>query len=470
MSAIVPFDASSNLIAVPIPAAFTYNLESATFSLIDNSSGPAVATCSKTAKQVFSGYSVAQSAPSATYYVSTTGSDSNNGTSSGTPFLTMSKAITSANTGGVPTKIYVAAGTYYRSSSPNYTSVVPTVDIALVATGGRVIVGTFDSFTAPSKDGTYTNTYSYARSSVERVVDIGNLDGNGHYMPLTLAPSAAVCNITPGSWYTDGTTLYIQRADGAAVTATNTRVYLTAGNLTMGSATAVNLYIGSGDNGFSGFDFEGGQYGCLTAGFSASPGTQKIIVAEYCTFRYAGGRVSTSGNGVTLDTFYGWAWFFNCDVSRNQSDGFNAHNTSGTATMGIITVNCSGFDNGLAQSKVSGTQSCQGWTSHENCMGADFAGRYEGSFGNGARSINTTVSLLAGTYVTKCQGDLVYGGGLVPAAFQTDNTAVYYCFRTKAEMQGGQYAYYAVGGTIYLKQSWSSRAANCTNGGALSTW
>ncbi|MGG2368007.1 DUF1565 domain-containing protein, partial [Salmonella enterica] len=76
--------------------------------------------------------STVQTSPAATYYVAATGSDSNNGTSSGTPFATLSKAITTANTGGVATKIYMASGTYYRASLPGSTPVYPAVDLAIV--------------------------------------------------------------------------------------------------------------------------------------------------------------------------------------------------------------------------------------------------------------------------------------------------------------------------------------------------
>lgn len=463
-----PFDASSTQIAVPIPSAFTYNLEGASFSLIDNSTGPAIAVCSKTAKQIFAGTSTVQTSPAATYYVAATGSDSNNGTSSGTPFATLSKAITTANTGGVATKIYMASGTYYRASLPGSTPVYPAVDLAIVATGGRVTLGTFDSFTSPGKDATYTNTYSWTRSNVDRVMDIVNHDKYGHYNELLYVTTPAICNITPGSWTQSGSTLYVNRADGAAVTASNTRYYLTTVSPLILNA-GVSLYLGNED-GYSGFDFEGGFLGCLVYSFSSAPTTKKIVVAENCTFRYAGGLLSTSARGISAESLNGRSWFFNCDASHNITDGFNNHNGLSAANNGMVTVNCTAFNNGAGPNV--GQQSNNGWTSHENCMSADFGGRYEDNHGGTCRSINTSISLLAGTYVKNDQGDRMFTGGtLPPTAFQTDNTASYYCFRTKAEMAGGQFAYNAngAGANIYLRQTWPTRGI--TSGvGTIGTW
>ena len=77
------------------------------------------------------------------------------------------KAIAAANAAGVPTKIIVDASTganiRYRSNNPWYnggTGISPTVDIALLATGGRVVTGAFDPPGTPSLDATYTNCYS----------------------------------------------------------------------------------------------------------------------------------------------------------------------------------------------------------------------------------------------------------------------------------------------------------------------
>lgn len=456
-------------VGIPSDLRTVYNFDGCDFAVGETNEGGSITATSLTAKQIFAKYSVAQSSPQAIIYVSTTGNDSTGTGTITAPYLTINKAITVANSGGVSTKIYVKSGTYYRSSSPAYPSnTTPTVDIALIAYQGRVITGTFDAFSAPSHDVTYTNTYSYARSSVNRVFDIANLDQYGHYKELTLVTSAAICNITPGSWYTDGVTLYINRADGAAVTNSNTRVYLQAAVLLTG--TNVNLYIGNED-GYSGFDFESGVTGSMNATYASPTTSKKIIVAENSTFRYSGGRSDSIGRGVALDSFYGWGWFFNCDASHNMTDGFNCHNTYSATATGIITINSTGVNNGIAPNASLSQQSNNGWTSHDNCVGADFSGYYLNNRGGTCRSINTSVSLLAGTIAKNDLGDLAAGGASIPTAYQTDNTAKYYCFRTKADVSGGQIAYIATGtSTIYQRDVWPTRGITGNSGGTIGTY
>lgn len=108
-------------------------------TIVENLKGEMYGSCGYTAEQFFDRFSTARSAPSVVYYVnrqSGVGSDSNNGLSSTSPFQTIKKAITSANTGGVPATVYVEYNEYNRTVGFQDTS--PTVDIAFIATDGNV--------------------------------------------------------------------------------------------------------------------------------------------------------------------------------------------------------------------------------------------------------------------------------------------------------------------------------------------
>ena len=461
--------ATSKIMAA-IPSALTasYNFENASFQLYDASPYAAVATCSLTPEQVFDAYSTARSAPSVTYYVNSSiasgawaaGSDTNNGLSRAAPYATLSKAITSINTGGVAAKVYIYAGNVVRTSGFGATS--PTQDIAWIAESGRVVTGSFDAFGAPAVDATFTNTYSWARSNVNRVFDILRQDRFGKYIEMQMVGSAAICNRTPNSWYTDNVTLYVNRGDGAAVTNANTRYFLAATNSVFNGNGLTNQFFGCEDNGFSGFDFQGGG-SCMTINSVSPSATRHVLVVRNSTMRYAGGRVDTGGRGVMLESFHGAAWFFSCDISHNISDGINLHNTNSAALTAMITINCSGFENGAGPNV--GQQSCNAWTSHENAVGVDVAGYYENNRGGSCSSIHTSKSFFAGTYVKNDLGDGATGGTIRPTAFRTSNTAVYYCLRTKADMPSGAYAYQAdTGSTIYQREAWLSRAASCGAG------
>ena len=465
----------SNALPIPIPINFPYNFEGAAFSLIDNSVGPATAVCSLTAKQVFAVYSPAQSSPSATYYVNGggasgswgAGSDGNNGLSMASPCLTIGHAQSLANTGAVPAKIYILVGIYTRVGNTNFSI---TVDTAWVAVSGRVVLGVYDNFSAPSKDGTFTNCYSFTAANCDRVMDLINLDNYGHYNDIPYVSTAAICNATPGSWAKVGSTVYVNRADGAAMTNTNTRwYYTTITPITVGTAsgTGINFYMGTEDGGFSGFDVEGGQSGAFLAYNTSPSGNKRVIVGEYCTYRYSGGLVGTSAENIQINSWNGFAWFFNCDASKCLTDGFAAHNGYGAPLSGMVTVNCTAFTNGSGPNV--GQVSCNGWTTHESCIAADFGGYYKDGAGGLVRSIGSSISLLAGTTSENDKGDVSYGGATQPTAFFNGNTSTYYLFRPKAVVQGGQRAF-CTSETAVMKimQPWPTKGS--TGGtGTIST-
>jgi len=428
-----------------------------TFGLYDVGNGNSVGWCSHTPEQLFDLFSTARSAPAATYYVSnSTGSDTNDGLTSGTAFGSIQKATNVANAGGVPTKIFVASSTgYVRAQTFSASGGRPAVDIAYIATGGnRVVAGVFDAFSAPSLDGTYTRTYALSLTGIQSVWDIRKLDRNGLYTPLQLVETAAICNETPGSYAIESSTLHIRRADGDAVTNSNTRIFRTsAQNLTLDKN--VSIFLG-GETEADGFDLQGGNSsGCVSVYPTDSPTARRAFVAKNCTFRYCGGLDAASGNGIAVDNYHGIAAFFNCDASANATDGFNRHNALkavGTDPF-ILTVNCTATANG----SNSNAASCNNLTLHENVVGIDIASNYGESNGGSVRNIGASRALLAGTVSGPDRGDLHHStsGAVRPTAFRVDSTAKMWVYRTKAVQRAGQFAYWASSDArIYKRDVW----------------
>ena len=185
-----------------ISSAWTYSAWRPQTVTLSIQNGVVVSGIGTSLTALFNAKSAAITAPDATYYVATTGSDANDGLSVGAPFATLHRAVTVAKAAGY-TKISIiaSAGSYPRSSNPtNGGNVVIDIDTAWFASGGRVITGTWDNFTAPTVDPTYTNTYSYAVATAPRVFDLKTLDADGNYAELTNVATAAICNITPNSW------------------------------------------------------------------------------------------------------------------------------------------------------------------------------------------------------------------------------------------------------------------------------
>lgn len=441
------------------------------------------------AEDVFNSVSTALKAPGATYYVAQGGSDSNAGTSQGAAFRTLKQAQTAANAGGVPTLIYVVAPTgtpqlsrdeaFCRQYGFGTAQLSPTVDTAYVALGGRVKLGTYD-VTATytwAADTTYTNTYSTTLAQVDRIVNLLGWDEFGNYPDLTYIASAngsgAIVNRTPDSWTQDTGTgkLHVNRRDGAAVSTSNTRVYR-ASSYTFYCNSQVSIYFGDGGivnssgvpNTFpaAGFDMEGGcsvgyVSGCIAYSLSAPTSSKLVaVVAKNCTFKYCGGIINTGGRGVSVDSLYGLSYFDRCRADANITDGFNHHNYAGSAFSAMLTMNCTGFDNG----RTTAT-SCNGWTSHETTIGADIAGHYKGNKGGTCRSIDSSKSYFLGTLVENDKGDIILGGAaglLQPDAFSVLSNAIYYCERTKTLGPAAMNSYATESSTaaIYLKNLWGT--------------
>jgi hypothetical protein len=99
----------------------------------------------------------------ADYYVRKTGSDSNGGTSPADAWLTVTKALTTISGGGH--NVYVGAGTYRETVTPNFTAtsninIIGDVTGQYTGDSGRVIITGFttDDKTAPSATATLTLT------------------------------------------------------------------------------------------------------------------------------------------------------------------------------------------------------------------------------------------------------------------------------------------------------------------------
>lgn len=423
------------------------------------------------AEGLFDLFSSARSAPVTTYYVDFAKADN---TGDGLTLATAKKdihaAVTAANATTTSAKIFVAAGEYVRSSNfSNGNNVFPTVDIAFIATGGRSVVGAFDTFVNPTVTDAvnYPNVYAAVLANVNRIMDRKTLNRFGNYLDLALVTSVIICNQTPGSWYYDtGTnTYYIHRADGAAPTAVNTRL-LRASVANSKITSPVSVFFG-GALPADGFDLEGGNAGgCINYVPTVKPATNKACVVSNCSLKYAGGRAEVTATGFAVNSIHGIAALFNCRSDANWTDAYNAHNTSiVTAVSHFMTVNCTDNDNGRGTAT-----SCNGWTTHEDVVGLDVCGINTGNRGGTYRSINTTVSWLVHPVVINDYGDILQGGSVPPTAFRTDNTAIYFIDRMVVDMPGASYILNAAAGSAIYTRNVLPRRCPDSGAGTISTY
>ena len=365
-----------------------------------------------------------------TLWVRTDGSNGNSGASEALALFSIEKAVQLANTSGVPTRIMVKTGLYLRGQgfSGSGGNTQPSVPIAAFAYAGRAVCAASDTFTWAA-DATYSWIYTTTRAGALRIVDLAARDRFGHYPDLVKLATALAVSRTPGSWALVGSTVYVNRADGLAPVDANTRLFMTVANVRHTFAAQISLLF-AGETEADGFDFEGGYLagasgGCLALAYNAASGlpTAKVMAAAIgCTFRYSGGVGGNENNCVGVLALHGLLAFERCDASKATADGFNVHNQSGGAAFGaqpaLLTVGCTGFDNGRGQSISN-----NGWTLHEDCRGVDVAGRYSFARGSTVHIINDARALLVGTVAELSIGDVVNGGVSGPCEFRAADNA-----------------------------------------------
>jgi len=393
------------------------------------------------------------------YYVDITRpNDTGDGLGWATAKQSINAAVAAGNAGATPFIVYVRAGLYPRGQSPTGSggSVVPNKACAFIAVGGRVETGHFDALGWTLDQGT---TYKASRASARRAQRIDTIDQDGLYPDYQWVADVATCRATPGSWYTDNTTVYVNRADGAAVTDANTRIMLLiTGGPVLAMSTGGNMYV-------SGFDLQGGMPAQLQ-GASAYR-----FIAEDCSFRYGAGNDGTIGglsaaprNGVSVLNLLGAA-FIRCDASANQADGFNSHIQSGVQAF-VFTMDCTGFNNGRP-----GATSCNFITTHDGGRWIDLRGVGARNAGGQAAIVNDgTMMWCIDTFCYASRGDQIFGGSVPPSDFlvdQQEGAGGSKMFLENCAAGGSQYALNARFGSIYVRGGKFGSARLIANGGVV---
>lgn len=352
--------------------------------------------------------------------VSAAGSDANPGTQA-SPVKSIWKATQLANAAGVPARVMVkwnALGYGRANGFTNTSTPVPnTVPIAYIgygvdypAQGGIIDCWVGDGLTwSGTPDPTFTTLYTATRAAVSQVINPTILDANGDPIMATKYADAATANAASGSaWAQVGSTLYVKWAGGAAVTNNNTRAMLQSTPNFVQNATSKDVYV-------KGFNFYGGAAGAMACTAAA---TMNMMFVN-CNAAYAG-DAATNVNGWKIDFVTGLVALVNCKGFAAEADGINTHWTpGGTPLCYTLTIGCQGYNNGRDT-----VQSCNGITSHDNCIGIDVMGEYFGNFGANVIPINGNQMWCVGTYAHDSVGDVGHGGSTTPTDFQTQATAV----------------------------------------------
>lgn len=284
--------------------------------------------------------------PTTTYYVTNTGSSGNNGLTIGSPKGSIDQAIEAGNATGNPYQINVTAGEYHKDRGWNTT---PTQNCNIIADGDgafiRSIVAGGLTF-ALSSGNMYVDTNDGTGAVVQNIYDHKYINGEGNALRLREVNSSTECAATAGSWYTDGTAVYVHASDGRnlATDGADIQGYL---NINPPKVSRnIHVYVEN-------IHIEGFQTCCFEV--SSNAGTDDIrIYLNNVSLKY-----NADGNGMSCN---GAAYMICKDVvtADNWSDGLNWHEKDGIIPL-VFEVDSIHHNNGQ-----SGATNTNATTMHDD--------------------------------------------------------------------------------------------------------
>jgi hypothetical protein len=295
-----------------------------------------------------------------TYYVNgATGSNTNDGLSVDTPLATLAAAVTKTDV----VTIYMASGIYTRTQWA-----VSTITKSLNIIGvGNVRLYCHDVLPWTLSSG-QTNTYQAARTAVGQVVDSAS---GGRGTRCVKVASISAVEATPGSWYHDGTNVYVHTYNGRAADALVYAFLQTPGIRFDGLVRAYleNLTIWGGNSPVELRAANTGPSGAPTAYLNN-------LLLGYATqadcLRVLGAQLTVS---------------YNCEAYSAMLDGFNYHEYLGVIPKSIE-IGCRGFYNGGVPYGSGGGGTDQGSTAHDGASVIRLNSEYLNNYASNIADVN----------------------------------------------------------------------------------
>jgi hypothetical protein len=286
-----------------------------------------------------------------TYYVdSDNGADTNAGTSTSVPFKTVTKAYTTCASGDTINIISAAGSILDRGKWLSGTNIEKSVNIIA---NNPVTVFCGDVLTYTKTD-TYNYVYGAARTNVGKVVDI-NYDKPILY---TNVANISACDGLAGSWYSDGTTLYVHTLDNSIPNSKILNILNIATAMVESLCTSRNVKIY-----LENLTIYGGSAGVVTVANNTSYPYPEFY-AKNCKFLHP---TLVTGQNVVNMIGVKYAFLQNCEAAFGKADGFNYHAANGGITK-FIEVNCIGHDNGV-NAGLASDNTFNGSTCHDGIKG-----------------------------------------------------------------------------------------------------
>lgn len=349
----------------------------------------------------------------ATYYCDyVNGLDTNTGTSESASFKTLNKALSVLVDGDT----LIVLDNFLTRNEMALTNIVLSKNVSIIAKNKcQVLMADPLSYTKYS-DGVYKTT----RSNVARVIDFEKK------IKFKDVSSLSECQSTPGTWYQNGSDLYVHCINGDEPSLKKIFVLLNAGTFISVDASAKNISVY-----LKGFEFIGGVPTLETKNSSTTKATVLLdgISLLFSCHRAKGAAYIAGANCYSKD----------CTVAYADEDGFDYQELNGQKAH-FIEVDCHAFANG---SNI-GVQGDNGSTSHTDAKGIRVGGMYYGNLGpNIADVIGNTQTLNYNVTTFDSKRDIDF-----PFNFQISDGEMWIynseTFGTVADI------YCPTGGTVYI--------------------
>lgn len=351
---------------------------------------PSVLFIGENNEAVIEPYDVADFAPvtDADYYVSLLGNNSTGDGSQGNPYQTVSFAQSVAEADGSVTSatIHVDAAQPFYGTQPLSPGTVQNFKDVIVKpyNGAQALFVDSNDLSADwALDS--GNVYKVTESSILQVVDRTDLDADGDWAELVKETSKAAVAANPGSWYTDGTTVYVHAFDSRSLVGDEdvfALIQQEPGTVKAGSTA----YLENID----------------VVGFTKNiAANQAIFLAKNCTFKHAlmDDGVSTVGSENYLQ---------DCTVAVSQFDGFS-YRGGGSNPHYAMELNCISRKCGLRASATSRIHNAS--TAHSQANTVRINGDYSRSYGPVVTDVSSSKSWVVGCTSQDSRSTSVTGAG-----------------------------------------------------------
>lgn len=363
-------------------------------------------------------------------WVSTTGNDTTGTGSIGAPYATIKKALTEAGLKAETSiNIFVWAGEYPYNQHFSNTAV--NKNINAIAVGGRVTCTNKFPLASSVLDG--TGCYRFTRSGIQDVRDwrYPVTWPNGEQTPMLLAQVSelALCQALPGTWYTNGTSVWVHLMDGRVPDAgPGGDVGLLYGAPSLLMTHNRRMFL-------DGFDFESANTSVIKVQPAAGAAGVERLVTHDCSIRFQ--RVAGSNSVQMHSLQLGINYNLRSYEAEGDAYNYSTVNLSNSPSTKAIEIGCHAYKCGRPATHGG---IINGSTNHGDGRVIRVGGVYRDTYGPVCADINTSRNWYVGCDM---QGSLMDDDSSQDAAMQTLNTARSWLDRCK--LGGAHHAMYAGG-------------------------